>query len=82
LPEYFIAELQNTKIAYDTVKARRDEVSSRCRLLASGSQTLEYLLDKVVETGQHAGSELNISTTVSDIHNDVEGMCNTFSSWD
>jgi len=82
LENYFEAELLNTELAYDSVKARCDEVSSRCRLMVRENKTLKSLLDKVVKVGQRNGSELNIWTTVSDIHNEIEGMSINFSSGD
>ena len=75
LEEYFKTEIGNTKLAYKSAKVGRDEVSSRCRLLVSGNQTLTSLLDQV-ESAWHAGSELlNIPTTTSEIRNDIEGTC-------
>src|SRR5271155_5718471 len=72
---YFKTEIGNIKLAYKSAKVRRDEVSSRCRLLVSGNQTLTFLLDQV-EAAWHDGSELpNIPTTMSKIPNEIEGMC-------
>jgi hypothetical protein len=75
LEEYFKTEMGRTKLAYKSAKVGRDEVSSRCRLLVSGNQSLTFLLDQVEAAG-HAGSELqNIPATMSEFQNDLEGMC-------
>jgi hypothetical protein len=44
-------------------------VSSRCRLLVSGNETLPSLLDQV------ESELLNIPTTMSENRNDIEGTC-------
>ena len=75
LEEYLKTQIGNTKLAYKSAKVGRDDVSSRCRLLVSGNETLPSLLDQV-ESAWHPGSELlNIPTTMSENRNDIEGTC-------